>query len=411
MALPLIGITTARVLNNSNIHIMSAAEAYVQAVYKAGGLPVLIPLGIADADLAALLERLDGLLFTGGGDIDPERYGGQPHPRVYDIDPDRDRTELYLVERAAKQGLPFLGICRGFQVINVAFGGGLYEDILDQHPGALKHDYFPGYPRDLLVHKVQITPGSRLAEILGQTEVEVNSLHHQGVRQVPAALHTTAVAPDGIPEAVELPNHPFGLAVQWHPEWLQAYAPMRRLFEAFVGQVTHIGSKSPYSSYRGIRRVTMPAQYTFRAVIEDAGDGGAYVTIPFDVEHAFGKKRVKVLATIEDVAYRGSLVRMGGECHLLPVLKEIRQQTGKSIGDEIEVTVVEYTQPRQVAAPADLTQALAADSTAQAFFARLSYTHQKEYVQWIEEAKRPQTRQSRIVKMVDLLTQGKREHE
>jgi bifunctional DNA-binding transcriptional regulator/antitoxin component of YhaV-PrlF toxin-antitoxin module len=155
----------------------------------------------------------------------------------------------------------------------------------------------------------------------------------------------------------------------------------------------------------------MMAQYTFRAVIEDAGNGGAYVTIPFDVEETFGKKRVKVLATIEGVAYRGSLVRMGTECHLLPVLKEIRQKIGKAIGDEIEVTVEEDTQPRQVAVPADLTQALAADSTVQAFFARLSYTHQKEYVQWIEEAKRPQTRQSRIVKMVDLLTQGKREHE
>jgi putative glutamine amidotransferase len=240
MALPLIGITTARVLNNANIHVMSTAEAYVQAVYKAGGLPILIPLGIADADLEALLERLDGLLFTGGGDIAPERYGGHPHPRVYDIDPDRDRIELFLVERAVKQGMPFLGICRGFQVINVALGGSLYEDILDQHPGALKHDYFPGYPRDQLVHPVTITPGSRLAEILGQTEVDVNSLHHQGVRQVPGALPLTALAPDGIPEAVELLGHPFGLAVQWHPEWLQAYAPMRRLFEAFVGAAKNV---------------------------------------------------------------------------------------------------------------------------------------------------------------------------
>jgi hypothetical protein len=157
--------------------------------------------------------------------------------------------------------------------------------------------------------------------------------------------------------------------------------------------------------------VSMAAQYTFRAVIEDAGNGGAFVTIPFNVEQTYGKKRVKVLATIEGVAYRGSLVRMGGECHLLPVLKEIRQQTGKSIGDEIEVTVEEDTQPRQVAVPADLIQALAADSTAQDFFEQLSYTRQKEYVQWIEQAKRPQTGQSRIVKTVEMLKQGKREHE
>ena len=240
MARPLIGITTSRVLNNANIQVMSTAEAYVQAVYRAGGLPVLIPLGITDADLKALLARLDGLLFTGGGDIAPGRYGGQPHPRVYDIDPDRDRVEINLVQMAVDDGMPFLGICRGFQVLNVAMGGTMYEDILDQHPGALKHDYFPGYPREMLVHPVRVAPGSRLAEILEQTEVEVNSLHHQGVRQVPEALRTTAFAPDGIPEAVELPGHPFGLAVQWHPEWLQAHAPMRRLFEALVGAANKV---------------------------------------------------------------------------------------------------------------------------------------------------------------------------
>lgn len=235
MPSPLIGITTSRVLNKSNIYVMSTPEAYVQAVYHAGGLPVLIPLGIADADLEAMLERLDGVLFTGGGDVAPERYGGQPHPRVYDVDLDRDRVELKLVKLAVERQMPFLGICRGFQVINVALGGTLYEDILDQHAGALKHDYFPGYPRDQLTHPVKITSGSRLAEMLGLTEVEVNSLHHQGVRQVSPELSLTAQAPDGIPEAVELPGHPFGLAVQWHPEWLQAYAPMRSLFEAFVG--------------------------------------------------------------------------------------------------------------------------------------------------------------------------------
>ena len=155
----------------------------------------------------------------------------------------------------------------------------------------------------------------------------------------------------------------------------------------------------------------MSPKHTFRAVIEDAGNGGAYVSVPFDVEQAFGKKRVKVLAVIEGVPYRGSLVRMGTDCHLLPVLKEIRQQIGKAIGDEIEVTVEEDTQPRQVTVPTDLQQVLDADPVAQAFFERLSYTRQKEYVQWIEEAKRPQTRLSRLEKTVEMLKQGKREHE
>jgi putative glutamine amidotransferase len=234
MTPPYIGITTSRVLNNSNVQVMSVPEAYVQSVYQAGGLPVLVPLGIAAPDLAALLNRLDGIVFTGGGDISPERYDGKPHPSVYDVDLDRDRQEISLVEQVIQQSKPFLGICRGFQVINVALGGSLYEDILDQYAGAIKHDYFPDYPRDQLVHPVLLTPGSRLASILGQSEVEVNSLHHQGVHRVPATLHLSGLAPDGIPEAVELPSHPFGLAVQWHPEWLQSYAPMKRLFQAFV---------------------------------------------------------------------------------------------------------------------------------------------------------------------------------
>jgi hypothetical protein len=154
----------------------------------------------------------------------------------------------------------------------------------------------------------------------------------------------------------------------------------------------------------------MSLPYKFRATIQDAGDGGAYVEIPLDVEAVFGKKRVKVLATLDGVAYRGSLVRMGSECHLMPVLKEIRQQIGKNIGDEIEVSLEEDTQPRVVVLPGDLQAALGANPEAGAFFEKLSYTHQKEYVQWIEEAKRPETRQTRVVKTITLLKQGKKEH-
>lgn len=154
----------------------------------------------------------------------------------------------------------------------------------------------------------------------------------------------------------------------------------------------------------------MSSKYHFRAVIEDAGDGGAYVTVPFDVEKAFGKKRVKVIASIEGEIYRGTLVRMGGPSHLLLVLKEIRQKIGKTFGDEIEVVLEEDTEPRQVIMPADFQAALEAQPEAQAFFAGLSYTHQKEYVRWIEEAKRQQTRLSRLSRAIDLLLQGKREH-
>lgn len=154
----------------------------------------------------------------------------------------------------------------------------------------------------------------------------------------------------------------------------------------------------------------MSPSHTFRAVIEDAGDGGAYVCVPFDVEKAFGKKRVKILATFDGVPYRGSMVRMGTEQHLLLVLKDIRKQIGKNIGDEIEVTVDEDTQPRVVNVPEDLQKALMNNPEAFVFFEKLSYTHQKEYVQWIEEAKRPETRQKRVEKTIELLREGKREH-
>ncbi len=146
----------------------------------------------------------------------------------------------------------------------------------------------------------------------------------------------------------------------------------------------------------------------FRAVIEDAGNGGAFVTIPFDVEQVFGKKRVKVKATIAGEPYRGSLVRMGSACHVLGVRKEIREKTGKTFGDEIEIVVEEDTDPREITVPHDMRQALDSNPKAEAFFKQLSYTHQKEYVRWIEEAKRSQTRQSRIGQAIKLLEQGTR---
>ena len=152
----------------------------------------------------------------------------------------------------------------------------------------------------------------------------------------------------------------------------------------------------------------MGQKHTFRAVIESAGKGGAFVTVPFDVEQAFRKKRVKASADIEGVLYRGSLVRMGGPCHILGIRKDIREQIRKDIGDEIEVTVEEDVELREVAVPQDVALALTDSPEAEAFFQQLSYSHQREYVQWIEEAKRDETRQKRIGQMVELLKQGKR---
>jgi putative glutamine amidotransferase len=234
VANPIIGLTASRTTGIQNVKLHSVAEAYVQALIDAGGTPVLIPLGLPGGRLAPLLERLDGVLFTGGGDIHPERYAGQPHPLVDLVDDDRDRVELSLLQEMLPQQKPFLGICRGLQLINVGLGGSLYEDILDQHPSAQRHQYYLDYPRSYQAHPVQIEPGSRLAAILGQTQAQVNSLHHQGIRRLGSELIPSAYAPDGIIEAVELAGHPFGMAVQWHPEWLTHLAEMRQLFAAFV---------------------------------------------------------------------------------------------------------------------------------------------------------------------------------
>jgi hypothetical protein len=153
----------------------------------------------------------------------------------------------------------------------------------------------------------------------------------------------------------------------------------------------------------------MDRKYKFLAVIEDAGNGGAFVTIPFDVEKTFGKKRVKVKATIAGEPDRGSLVRMGGDCHILGVRKDIREKTGKTFGDEIEIEIEEDTERREVSIPQDLKKAFENDPEAGDIFSQLSYTHQKEYVQWIEEARRDQTRQNRIEKTLEMLNSGKKD--
>jgi putative glutamine amidotransferase len=228
---PLIGITTRREMHDGD-SVIRVGEAYVQAVLHAGGTPLLLPVGSLPLD--DILPHLDGLLFSGGGDIDPALFGGEPHPKVYNIDRDRDILELALARAAVRQKIPFLAICRGIQVVNVALGGTLYTDIGDQLSGALPHPRAQGSPYDFLAHTVQVVPGSTLEELLGGTQVWVNSLHHQGIRSVAPGLRTLAYSPDGLVEAVDVEDHPFGLAVQWHPEWLPDLPSMQALFRALV---------------------------------------------------------------------------------------------------------------------------------------------------------------------------------
>lgn len=152
----------------------------------------------------------------------------------------------------------------------------------------------------------------------------------------------------------------------------------------------------------------MPKKHSFKAVIQNAGGGGAFVEVPFDVEKAFGAKKPRVRAMIEGVPYRGLLTRMGGSNHILIILKGIREQIGKTFGDEIKVSVEEDVEERVITVPADLKRAFKSEEEAKAAFEKLSYTHKREYVMWIEEAKREETRQRRIAKTIEMLKQGRK---
>ena len=233
MSRPLIGITTRNGKDVDGHPTVSLQHSYLNAVTGAGGVAIPVPCNLPMDILLDLYSHLDGILFSGGGDISLEYFDGSPHPRIGEVDLMRDSTELALMRGAVEQGKPLLGICRGAQVMNVALGGTLYTHIPDQLPNALDHDY-PGNLRRTLVHPVHVDESSRAAEIFGETLLHVNSLHHQGLKDIAPSLRVTAHAPDGLVEAVEIPNHPYAVAVQWHPEWLTDQPSMQRLFQFFV---------------------------------------------------------------------------------------------------------------------------------------------------------------------------------
>lgn len=209
---------------------------YLDAVLGAGGLPVIIPLAAAGPDLPALMARLDGVLLTGGGDVDPAHFGAAPHPHLGEVDRQRDQLELALARRITVDDQPVLGVCRGAQVLNVALGGTLYQDLPSEYPGALLRHAHPvrDFPREYLAHPVRVEEETLLARVLGRPVVHVNSRHHQAVKDLAPGLAVAARAPDGVIEGVEKPGHPFALGVQWHPENLQAQPEMRALFVKFV---------------------------------------------------------------------------------------------------------------------------------------------------------------------------------
>lgn len=230
---PLIGITTGHSDNQYGQSVTEIPDAYARAITDAGGLAVLIPtVGTLDAP-EELLARLDGIVFSGGGDIEPRRYGETYQGRLVEVYQARDDVELRILKHALEIKKPILGICRGIQLLNVGLGGTLYPDLATEPGGTIVHDQ-PGNERAFLVHTVQLEGGSRVAQIAGETSLSVNSHHHQGLKEIATVLRIAGRSPDGLVEAVEMPDRPFAVAVQWHPEWLTDQPPTRRLFRAFI---------------------------------------------------------------------------------------------------------------------------------------------------------------------------------
>lgn len=191
------------------------SKAYVRAVSQSGAVPLLLPVTAAPRHWRAYLEMVDGLVFSGGGDVDAFCYGQEAIPAQGQVQPERDSMEIYLARRALADGLPVLGICRGAQVLNISAGGTLYQDL--QGVAALQHNQRA--PCSYPIHTVLVRRPSLLHHLVGQERIRVNSFHHQAIHLTGVGLHVSAEASDGVIEAVEAAGHPFALGVQWHPEW------------------------------------------------------------------------------------------------------------------------------------------------------------------------------------------------
>ncbi len=237
---PVIAIPCRYDISNhySGRNIEAQNVTYIQAIVKAGGAPFLVPLDVDESALRVLYNLADGVLLTGGGDINPARYGQDMHPATADIQDDRDRVEITLARWAAVDDKPLLGICRGFQVMAVAAGGELCQDIAGGIAQAGRHDFHRNEDkraRNYLAHAVQIDEESRPANYLQISRLKVNSLHHQSVKTLPAPYQIVGRAADNIPEVIDLPSHPFYCGVQWHPEELVADTPHApAMFAAFI---------------------------------------------------------------------------------------------------------------------------------------------------------------------------------
>ena len=238
---PLIGVTTSEMRMPRRTHPLPEGDppqsemalgiVYARAVEAAGGLPVVLP-PIEHGAIPALVDRLAGVCLSGGPDLDPAAYEAAPDPHLGPVEPDLDAFEFAVARRADQLGVPVLGICRGCQALNVARGGTLHQHLPDVTDGSVTHRQ-KASGRET-THSVRVEPASRLVEIVGDAELDVNSFHHQAVDRLGRGLRATAWAPDGVVEAIEDPDAPLYLGVQWHVETLVDRRRHAALFEALV---------------------------------------------------------------------------------------------------------------------------------------------------------------------------------
>jgi putative glutamine amidotransferase len=225
----LIGLTMS--LQEERVQTLS--REYSDAVRCAGGIPVAIPYCDDPEVVTEMAQRLDGVVLTGGGDIDPSLFGEEPLPGLGEIVPERDRMETALVRLLLERDKPILAVCRGCQVLNIAVGGDMYQELYTQREDLLQHRQRS--PRHHATHAIHLVTGTLLHRLAQENTVRVNSFHHQAVRRVPPPLRVAARTTDGVIEAIESARHRFVVGVQWHPECMaERDAFSRRLFQALV---------------------------------------------------------------------------------------------------------------------------------------------------------------------------------
>ena len=234
---PIIGISTSVLVDEGGgfpgYERIYVNKDYVSSVISAGAVPLMIPMDATEENLRQTLELVDGMIFSGGHDIAPIRYGEEPHQKLQEICPERDDFDFLLYRLAKEHSLPILGICRGFQLMNVSEGGKLYQDLSLKNTESLKHSQ--GHGPSIPTHTVKVESGSKFYKILGKEEIRVNSFHHQAVKSTSENVAISGKALDNVVEAIELKNYPFGLGVQFHPEMLQAKEEdMKKIFSALV---------------------------------------------------------------------------------------------------------------------------------------------------------------------------------